>query len=361
MSYDSEVLADTPAGYWKLDETGGTIAADSSGNGRNGTYQGGVNLGKSPIIRAVHAAAVMADGWDDLVSIPYNAALSTSPLSVECIIRPFCGGMTFRQYLFGSTESGGWVLFIDSSTLEIGWQAFIAGNYREVLWSPGVLADLPFHVVGVYTGRYLRLYVNGVKRAEYDHGSTVQITNTTVARMICANPKASGADAGYYYRGRIANVAYYNNALSDARIAAHYAATSRSVSFTVNESLAATQFLATARRAVDGVDVGSAVVATGAQTLAVDTYDPVMVTVAAYQGNCWKAFTSYALNDLVFPTNPTNTPYYYKRIAPGTSGASEPTWATTAGGQCNDGAVNNAWELVERLIQPITHGPLIPG
>lgn len=40
MSYDSEVLADTPQIYWKLQDTAGTAAADSSGNARNGTYFG---------------------------------------------------------------------------------------------------------------------------------------------------------------------------------------------------------------------------------------------------------------------------------------------------------------------------------
>ena len=40
MSYDSEVAADTPAIYWKLQETSGTAATDSSGNARTGTYNG---------------------------------------------------------------------------------------------------------------------------------------------------------------------------------------------------------------------------------------------------------------------------------------------------------------------------------
>ena len=30
--------ADGPAGYWRLGETAGTVAADASGNGRNGDY-----------------------------------------------------------------------------------------------------------------------------------------------------------------------------------------------------------------------------------------------------------------------------------------------------------------------------------
>lgn len=40
MSYDSEVAANSPAIYWKLQETSGTSATDSSGNSRTGTYNG---------------------------------------------------------------------------------------------------------------------------------------------------------------------------------------------------------------------------------------------------------------------------------------------------------------------------------
>lgn len=40
MSYDTEVAADSPQIYWKLQDTSGTSAADSSGNSRPGTYNG---------------------------------------------------------------------------------------------------------------------------------------------------------------------------------------------------------------------------------------------------------------------------------------------------------------------------------
>lgn len=39
-SYDTEVAADSPAIYWKLQDTSGTTATDSSGNSRPGTYNG---------------------------------------------------------------------------------------------------------------------------------------------------------------------------------------------------------------------------------------------------------------------------------------------------------------------------------
>jgi hypothetical protein len=38
MSYQLKVIKDYPIGFWPLDETSDTTAADSSGCGNNGTY-----------------------------------------------------------------------------------------------------------------------------------------------------------------------------------------------------------------------------------------------------------------------------------------------------------------------------------
>ena len=43
--YATAVLADGPLAYWRLGESGGTIAADATGNGYDATYSGSINLG----------------------------------------------------------------------------------------------------------------------------------------------------------------------------------------------------------------------------------------------------------------------------------------------------------------------------
>jgi hypothetical protein len=88
---------------------------------------------------------------------------------------------------------------------------------------------------------------------------------------------------------------------------------------------------------------------------------PCYVTIAPDMGNQWIPSTYYAVDDLCFPTDPATTPYYYKRLVAGTSGATEPTWLTTPAATVDDDAVTGAWELVERMVQPVTHGPLVPA
>jgi uncharacterized repeat protein (TIGR01451 family) len=50
LGYAAQILADQPLGYWRLDETSGTVAADASGNGHDGTISAGVSLAQSPLV-----------------------------------------------------------------------------------------------------------------------------------------------------------------------------------------------------------------------------------------------------------------------------------------------------------------------
>lgn len=59
--YRAGVMADTPLAYWHLDEAAGTNAADASGNGRTGTFAGGVTLGAGAPFMAPANTAVRFD------------------------------------------------------------------------------------------------------------------------------------------------------------------------------------------------------------------------------------------------------------------------------------------------------------
>ena len=157
----------------------------------------------------------------------------------------------------------------------------------------------------------------------------------------------------------IVGALYWEGAATDQ--GAVYEYVSYTLSGVIVESLAANTFIARAYDVVSGALVGVAKITdTSSFTINGVAKIPCYVTVSA-DYKAWQAETIYALDDKVFPSDPTATPYYYKRTVSGVSGTTEPTWPTTPAGQCNDGASVNAWERVERLIQPITHGPRIPS
>lgn len=86
---------------------------------------------------------------------------------------------------------------------------------------------------------------------------------------------------------------------------------------------------------------------------------PVHVICSPNQGFIWESDKAYSLNDLVFPTNPSIIPYYFKRTIAGVSGIVEPTWNAVTGEYTTDNDIPNSWQCVSRLYQPIIHSPII--
>lgn len=86
--------------------------------------------------------------------------------------------------------------------------------------------------------------------------------------------------------------------------------------------------------------------------------DPVSVTINQECGSKWQPLKTYFVDDIVFPTDPSSTPYYYRNRKTAMSGYYEPIWSTNPNTFTNDSGCT--WEIIERLNQPITQYPLIP-
>lgn len=126
----------------------------------------------------------------------------------------------------------------------------------------------------------------------------------------------------------------------------------------ISEALAMANWKATAYDIGTGSIQGE-VLFTGTDfTLSVPSENAVNVTIEAQQGSVWETIKLYSLDDLVFPTEPDVTPYYYECTTAGTSGGTEPVWPITISGTVTDGSVE--WTRVEKLINPETHGPIMP-
>ena len=211
MTYADEVLADSPLSYWRMEETSGTSIADEQA-ARNGSLTGG-NLNVSGQV----GSGLSLDGVDDHAAVglvPSNMGAVT----VEGIVK-----------YESSTDDGGQILCCDSTTgAARGWQFRIdttGGALTFIKILNGVvslsgttnLQDGEFHhLVGTYDGSELRVYVDGV--SENSDAATGAITGDATALQIGRNPRASQE----YLGGVVDEVAFYDYALSAARIQAHY-------------------------------------------------------------------------------------------------------------------------------------------
>ena len=218
--YQLAVLSDSPISYWRLDETGGTTAADSTGN-NPGTITGGVVLGVSGALSSESDNAMVFDGSTGYISVADNANLDiANDFTLEAWARPSSlsgadrvvigkaktSQTKFWQYRLGLTADNHW------------YGTIYSGNSFYTVTAPGAIADPARwdHIALVRSGDMLTLYVNGNPAASTVTNGSVNVSNGTF------DIGQSSTSSGDYFDGAIDEVAIYNTALASARILAHY-------------------------------------------------------------------------------------------------------------------------------------------
>lgn len=236
VPYDELVLDANPIAYWRLGETGGATAADSSGNGLAGTYLNNPTLGAPALLNGVSNSSVRFDGTNDHVDLPSDAAINdggpymsrtveawfdvASTTSAQMIFEE--GGQARGLSLYvkgGAVHAGGW------NTVDDG----INSPWGPVFVSTPVSAGATYHVVFVmdHAANTLRLYTNGIQRhqrsgvgALYGHTRDGAIGAMRDDSRTADSPHAGN---GMRFGGRIDEVALYDDALSAATVAHHHA------------------------------------------------------------------------------------------------------------------------------------------
>lgn len=219
--YVATVLADTPLAFWKLNETSGTTAADSSGNALAGTYTGGYTLAAAPPSNA--PGAVLLNGSTGYVNCGTPAALNvTAAWTLEAWIYLTatpngCGVIT---EFFNATGN---VLYEIGFGISTSGSSLTAGYYTGSAWQivtgTALTLNAWHHIAATWDGTTLRLYADGAQVA----------TATPTAAPVAGNNgiyigRRHDSSASPYFPGRIASAAIYGTALSAARISAHYSA-----------------------------------------------------------------------------------------------------------------------------------------
>ena len=222
-SYSNTILADNPTGWYRLNETSGTDAFDSSGNVKTGTWNGTTNLGVSGLISGGDLAATW-DGSTAYVSIPgTNFNIVTEDFSVEMWIKTSqnTGNVILWDKRDLGNDSQGWmvgmmggkaVLFIkDAPTAN----TIIAGTVD-------VADNLTHHLVFTYDRSALgEVWVDGV----LDNSGSISAHSGSIAAITTPSRIGEKTTTSSFvnFNGTMDEVAFYkSNLLSPARIAAHY-------------------------------------------------------------------------------------------------------------------------------------------
>jgi hypothetical protein len=225
-AYGKAVYNDSPVTYWRLDETSGATAADSSDNGSTGNYVGGVVQGAGGALGSVGKAATF-DGSSGNVALSSQRS-GPSTYSTELWFRTTTtsGG---KLVGFGNAQTGlsgnydKQVYLTNDGRLVFG----VYNNGFDTVYSPAGLADGQWHQVVASQGPAgMTLYVD-------DHlvGSNAASGNQVYGGYwrvggdnLSAWPDRPSSD---YFAGTIDEVAIYDSVLSANQVDAHYTASGR--------------------------------------------------------------------------------------------------------------------------------------
>ncbi|CAN0456723.1 unnamed protein product, partial [Ectocarpus fasciculatus] len=116
-----------PVGYWRLGEnSNNNAAADSSGNGIDGSYIGSVDVGETSAVANDSDTAANFDGSDERVLIAPNSDLAnieTGTIQMWIKADDLGGNQTFFSAdQTGQGEDGHITMYMDGSTLKVRYQ-----------------------------------------------------------------------------------------------------------------------------------------------------------------------------------------------------------------------------------------------
>lgn len=221
QAYAGVVLADHPAGYWRLNEGSGTTANDSSGNAINGTYGSSVTLGAAgnPASCDPSISAASFNGTSGYMDTPSNSKFDLSQFSIEAWFKGTGSNPSGAQFIIDRASPENYGLYV-TTTGHAQFRAYnSAGTAIFNFATTSVITGGGwYHLVATYDGTTANIYVNGVLDASKTASGTPDAAGGGVW---VGRYAASGAD---YLAGTVSDVAVYPAALTATQVATHYQA-----------------------------------------------------------------------------------------------------------------------------------------
>jgi hypothetical protein len=220
LSYSSEVLADSPVAYWKLDETSSAAptAADAAG-GTAWTFGTGVVGGQTAVVPD-GGTSVHGDGVNPictLASVP--TAVNGANVTLEAWVH-LPGTNVKGSFVKVGSSSNGWGMGIGGTQWDNVGQKLILLS-ETVAWHPTT-----YTFPGA--GNYHVMAVRGALGAVTAYVNGTSVWTGTLSSPVTASGQmgVGGYSEGFGFKlsssVTIDNVAIYASALSSSRVTAHY-------------------------------------------------------------------------------------------------------------------------------------------
>jgi Concanavalin A-like lectin/glucanases superfamily len=218
MSYQSEVLADSPIYYFRLNEPSGTNANDLGSANNDGTYTNTPTLGVTGAILTdpTDTAVTFAAAQSEYVTIPDVAASDVGDtFTFEAWVK-INGAPAGNIGIFSFGTQSGYMRVNSSDSCVHILRSEVADMGPSTVT---VVDNLWHHIVWTKATTTNKIYIDGVDRTGTITNATM--SNPTVRHAIGADVGA-GPNEADFFTGSIDEVAVYGTALSIIRVQAHY-------------------------------------------------------------------------------------------------------------------------------------------
>jgi hypothetical protein len=231
--YPTTVLGDHPSAYYRLEETSGATALDSSVNMVNATYT--YNLASTDPqlgLPGIDTNSILFNGGGystDVGSLDIPASALITPLapdnvhgaafSTELWVQPTAQPASFSVPIEVAQYPNGWNIYVSGADANGGTSYFYLNMPNGVLFAGQ--PDFPisflrwYHLVVTYDGANAMFYINGVAHGPYAVNYAPAIgSNAHVGK---------GPGVGWMaFIGGVDEVAFYTNVLTLNQITNHY-------------------------------------------------------------------------------------------------------------------------------------------
>lgn len=227
-SYSELLLSHGPLGYWRLGETSGTTAADSSGNGRSGTYTGTYTLNRPSLIPSDTSNGALGCGaGTGYVNVPAAAAIPLAGKTLVFAVK--LSSLATISYpchvgnYLNSSERGVSVIIWTGGQLEL---EFFDGDFRYVQFSGfTVTVGVTYRIaVRFNSNQSATLFVNGALVATGTTPYNLDVTPGKEIRIGAARNIETPLPSQGVLKGDIDEFAILPSLLSEAQISALEAA-----------------------------------------------------------------------------------------------------------------------------------------
>jgi tetratricopeptide (TPR) repeat protein len=200
-------------GWWKLDESEGTKAADNSGNGHNATVRGSPKW--QPSGGKVGGAIALSGNGDCLEVADESSFDATAGVTVAAWIKVNAFDKPWQAIV--TKGEGAWRIQRnnETNTLEFACTGLRIPNgneYGSLFGSKTITPGEWHHVAGVYDGKKMYLYVDGALDASQEAWGPIGTDDNPV--LIGEN----GQVPNRFWNGLIDDVRVYNFGVSEAQV-----------------------------------------------------------------------------------------------------------------------------------------------